>query len=92
MLYGILILLVLASYVGCVFYIIDYQSYIQGYQYPDLLWIVNSAWSDIINSSFFLQLNYTMFWSLGTASGAAYGNVSASAPRDGLWNILCLYF
>ena len=40
MLYGMLILIVLVSYVGCVFYIMDYQLYVQNYAYPDLLWVV----------------------------------------------------
>jgi hypothetical protein len=33
-----------------------------------------------------------MYWSLGTASSAAYGNVSAAAPEDIIYNIICLYF
>jgi len=41
---------------------------------------VESAWNDIIGQSFAIQLEYTLYWSLGTASSAAYGNVAASAP------------
>jgi hypothetical protein len=54
--------------------------------------VVNSAWDNIINQSFGIQLEYTIYWSLGTASSAAYGNVAASAPQDVIFNIICLYF
>jgi hypothetical protein len=57
-----------------------------------LLWIVSSAWDNIIEDSFNIQLLYTIYWSLGTASGAAYGNVAASSPPDVTFNIICLYF
>ena len=33
-----------------------------------------------------------MYWALGTASTAAYGDISAASPPDVLWNILALAF
>ena len=58
-----------------------------------MLWInTSSAWAGILDSDFGIKLLYTLYWSLGTASAAAYGNVSATAPPDVLYNILCLYF
>jgi hypothetical protein len=56
------------------------------------LWVQDSAWPTIIEDGFHIQLLYTMYWSLGTASSAAYGNVAAAAPEDIIYNIICLYF
>lgn len=90
--FGFFILIILVTYVGCVFYQIDYVLNSYNY-YPALLWVnESSAWNGIIDSDFGIQLLYTLYWSLGTASAAAYGNVSATAPWDVLYNILCLYF
>jgi hypothetical protein len=91
--YGLFILIILVSYVGCIFYLIDYLWYLSSYEYPELLWIYQSqSWNRIIDEGFGVQLLYSMYWSLGTASGAAYGNISASAPPDVIYNIFCLYF
>lgn len=91
--YGLFILIILVSYVGCGFYLIDYLYYQSDYEYTELLWISNSqAWANLIDYSFGVQLLYTMYWSLGTASSAAYGDISGSAPPDVVYNVLCLYF
>ncbi len=90
--YGMFILIILVSYVGCIFYQIDYALYQSNYEYPNLLWVNQSAWNDIINSGFGVQLLYAIYWSVGTASSCAYGDISASAPPDVVYNILCLYF
>ena len=33
-----------------------------------------------------------MYWAIGTASTAAYGDISAADPPTVLWNVLCLAF
>ena len=38
-LYGMFFLIILVSYVGCIFYQIDYILYIDNYKYQSLLWI-----------------------------------------------------
>ena len=91
-LYGLFILIILVTYVGCIFYQIDLILYRDNYAYPSLLWINQSAWDDIINSNFGVQLVYAIYWSVGTASSCAYGDISAAAPPDVLYNVLCLYF
>ena len=90
--YGLFILLILVSYVGCIFYQIDHVLYNDDYQYPTLLWVNQSAWNDIIQDDFGVQLLYAIYWSIGTASASAYGDIAASAPPDVVYNILCLYF
>ena len=90
--YGLFILLILVSYVGCIFYQIDHVLYNDDYQYPTLLWVNQSAWNDIIHDDFGVQLLYAIYWSIGTASASAYGDIAASAPPDVVYNILCLYF
>jgi hypothetical protein len=90
--YGLFILIILVSYVGCIFYQIDLSLYHSNYEYQNLLWINYSAWNDIINSDFGVQLVYAIYWSVGTASASAYGDISASAPPDVVFNIICLYF
>jgi hypothetical protein len=35
---------------------------------------------------------YTMYWSIGTASTAAYGNISAAEPIDVIFNTITLLF
>lgn len=90
--YGLFILIIIVSYVGCAFFALDRALNNSNYPQPQLLWVNNSAWPDIINDGFNIQLLYTMYWSLGTASSAAYGNISAGAPEDIIYNIICLYF
>lgn len=90
--YGLFILIIIVSYVGCAFFQIDKFLNTPSYPFPELLWVNVSAWPDIIDDGFNIQLLYSMYWSLGTASSAAYGNVSASAPEDIIYNIVCLYF
>lgn len=90
--YGLFILIIIVSYVGCAFFQIDKSLNNNNYEYPFLLWVNVSAWPNIINDGFDIQLLYAMYWSLGTASAAAYGNISASAPPDIIYNIFCLYF
>ncbi len=41
---------------------------------------------------FIIQLEYAMYWALGTASTAAYGDISAAQPLLVLINILALAF
>jgi len=54
--YGLFILIIIVSYVGCIFYQIDHGLVNNNYEYPDLLWVVTSAWNDIIGQSFGIQL------------------------------------
>ena len=90
--YGLFILIILVSYVGCIFYQIDHILYNDNYKFGSLLWVNDSAWNNIINDSFGVQLLYAIYWSIGTASASAYGDIAASAPPDVVYNILCLYF
>lgn len=90
--YGLFILIILVSYVGCIFYQIDLSLYRDNYEYPSLLWVNQSSWNGIIDSSFGVQLLYAIYWSVGTASSCSYGDISGSAPPDTLYNIICLYF
>ena len=58
-----------------------------------MLWIVDTgAISDCVQQPFQIQLEYAMYWALGTASTAAYGDISASQPTLILINILALAF
>lgn len=81
------------SYIGSLFYGVDYYLYITGAQYPYLLWIVDTqAWEGIVFEPLFIQVEYALYWALGTASTAAYGDISASQPDVILVNILALAF
>jgi hypothetical protein len=67
------------SDIGAMFYGIDYYLYILGIEYYELLWIVySSAISDCGDQSFLIQVEYAMYWALGTTSTGAYGDVSAA--------------
>ena len=37
--YGLFVLIILVSYVGCIFYQIDYILYVTNYEYQSLLWV-----------------------------------------------------
>lgn len=89
----LLILLMVISYVGSLFYGIAYYLYTLNIEYYFLLWVYDSgAVSDLVSYPFINQLEYAMYWALGTASTAAYGDISASEPILVLINILALAF
>jgi hypothetical protein len=90
----LLIVFMVIAYIGSIFYAIDYNQYhYQTYQFEELLWIVNTpAISECVTRPFIIQLEYSVYWALGTASTAAYGDISAADPPDVLFNILCLAF
>lgn len=75
----LLILAMVISYVGSMFYGIAYILYKQEIADQFLLWIVYTpAISQCVAKPFNIQLEYAMYWALGTASTAAYGDISAA--------------
>lgn len=89
----LLILFMVISYVGSLFYGIAYLLYKQDVQYCFLLWILDTgAITGLVEQPFLIQLEYSMYWALGTASTAAYGDISAAQPTLVLINILALAF
>ena len=89
----LLIVFMAIAYVGSLFYGIAYYLFTQNIPNQNLLWIVNtSALNDIVSYPFIIQLEYAMYWALGTASTAAYGDVSAAEPTIVLINIIALAF
>lgn len=58
-----------------------------------MLWIVScTAITECVEQPFIIQLEYAMYWALGTASTAAYGDISATQPIVMIVNILALAF
>lgn len=90
----LLIMFMAISYVASLFYGIAYYLYIIDVNYAStLLWIEQTpALNDIVSQPFIVQLEYAIYWALGTASTAAYGDISAAQPVLVLINILALAF
>lgn len=88
----LLIVFMAIAFVGSLFYGVAYIMYVQGIN-VDMLWIVNcGAISECVEQPFIIQLEYAMYWALGTASTAAYGDISATEPTVMIVNILALAF
>lgn len=89
----LLIMFMAISYVGSLFYGIAYYLYKIPIENTFLLWIVETgAITDCVDQPFIIQLEYAMYWALGTASTAAYGDISAAQPVLVFINILALAF
>lgn len=89
----LLILFMVISYIGSIFYGIAYYLYISDSPHQNLIWIVSTpAIENCVDQPFIIQLQYAIYWAIGTASTAAYGDISAADPLDVLWNILALAF
>lgn len=78
-----MVILISVAVIGSIFYGVGYLIFIYGSYYEsDLLWINTITFLNvpIVKSSFRDQLLYTMYWSMSTASTAAYGDISAGDP------------
>lgn len=69
------------SYVSSAFYSLDYLLYINDVPFSEFLWVTNmSTEPNAIDRPFVVQLLLANYWALGTASTAAYGDISGIQP------------
>ena len=88
--------LILGShYIGIFFYMIDYYVYVTNYygpNTPNLCWIYNAqAFSQmILILPWYGQYEYTMYFSIGTMTTIAYGDITPLNPLETIYITLAL--
>ena len=83
----ILIMIMACHYLGGIFYAIDlyvYNTNYYGPNTPSWCWIYNAvAYSQmILNLPWYLQYEYSMYWSLATMTTIAYGDITPLNPME----------
>ena len=82
----IIIVLISTHYIGVIFFSIDYYIYKNNYygpSTPNRCWIFTStAYSQLIWEPWYMWYVYSFYWSLGTMTTIAYGDITPTNPID----------
>ena len=82
----ILVVLISTHYIGVIFFAIDYYVYsnnLYGPSTPARCWIYTAqAYTQLIWEPWYIWYLYSFYWSLGTMTTIAYGDITPTNPLD----------
>lgn len=89
----IILVVISTHYIGVIFFSIDYYVYSTNYygpSTPNRCWIFTAqAYSQLIWEPWYVWYIYSFYWSLGTMTTIAYGDITPTNPID---TVLVLIF
>ena len=91
----ILIVIISTHYIGVIFFWVDYTVYSTNYYGPSTparCWIFTAtAYSQLIFEPWYIWYIYSIYWSLGTMTTIAYGDITPKNPIDTVSSFLFRY-